>query len=101
MAGRRWEDFRSGNWNEELGFLLLKSIAAVAAVPRQEDFGIDAIATLLHSDGNGTKPVKQIEFQGERLDMTSVHRWREKVLSRLSNDSSLNSREFRPRRGLP
>jgi hypothetical protein len=28
---------------------------------------------------NGTKPVKQIEFKGERLDMTSVRRWRDKT----------------------
>ena len=28
---------------------------------------------------NGKKPVKQIEFKGERLDMTSVRRWRDKV----------------------
>jgi hypothetical protein len=30
---------------------------------------------------NGTKPVKQIEFKGERLDMTSVRRWRDSTLS--------------------
>ena len=29
---------------------------------------------------NGTKPVKQIEFSGERLDTGSVRRWREKAL---------------------
>ena len=29
---------------------------------------------------DGTKPVRQIEFQGERLDMSSVHRWRKMVL---------------------
>jgi small GTP-binding protein len=32
---------------------------------------------------NGTKPVKQIEFKGERLDLTSVRRLRDKVLGRL------------------
>jgi small GTP-binding protein len=30
---------------------------------------------------NGKKPVKQIEFKGERLDMTSVRRWRDKALN--------------------
>lgn len=30
---------------------------------------------------NGKKRVKQIEFNGERLDMTSVRRWRDKALS--------------------
>lgn len=30
---------------------------------------------------NEKKPVKQIEFKGERLDMTSVRRWRDKALS--------------------
>ncbi len=29
---------------------------------------------------NGVKPVKQIEFKGERLDLSSVRRWREKIL---------------------
>jgi len=30
---------------------------------------------------DGKKPVKQIEFKGERLDMSSVMGWREKILS--------------------
>ena len=30
---------------------------------------------------DGTKPVKQIEFAGERLDLASVRKWREKVLA--------------------
>ena len=29
---------------------------------------------------NGTKPVKLIEFKGERLDMASIYRWRELML---------------------
>jgi hypothetical protein len=35
---------------------------------------------------NGTKPVKQIEFRGERLDMTSVRRWREEVLKEAARE---------------
>ena len=35
---------------------------------------------LKRASDNGTKPVKQIEFIGERLDMTSVRRWRELTL---------------------
>lgn len=52
MAGRRHKDFRSGDLNEELGMLLLKGIAAVARVPRPEDIGIDAVATLLREGPN-------------------------------------------------
>src|SRR5262245_45101921 len=52
MAGRRQRDFRSGDLSEELGILLLKGLAAVASVPRPEDVGIDAIATLLHDQGD-------------------------------------------------
>ncbi len=52
MAGRRHRDFRSGDLNEELGILLLKGIAAVATVPRPEDVGVDAIATLLREGPN-------------------------------------------------
>lgn len=47
MPGRRHKHFRSGDLNEELGIVLLKGIAAVAEVPRPEDVGIDAVATLL------------------------------------------------------
>jgi small GTP-binding protein len=38
-------------------------------------------SVLRHESQNGTKPVKQIEFRGERLDMASVHHWRSKLLS--------------------
>lgn len=50
MPGRRPKGLRSGDLNEELGILLLKSFAAVAPVPRPEDTGIDAVATLLRDD---------------------------------------------------
>jgi small GTP-binding protein len=38
-------------------------------------------SVLKRESQNGTKPVKQIEFKGERLDMTSVRRWRDRALS--------------------
>lgn len=53
MPGRRRSNFRSGDLSEHLGLLLLKGIAAVADVPRQEDFGLDAVATLLRRDEDG------------------------------------------------
>jgi hypothetical protein len=37
-------------------------------------------SVLKRESANGTKPVKQIEFAGERLDMSSVRQWRERVL---------------------
>src|SRR5437868_2915108 len=54
MPGRLRTSFRSGNLAEHVGLLLLKGIAAVADVPRTEDVGLDAVATLLRraSDGN-------------------------------------------------
>src|SRR6266480_178580 len=54
MPGRLRTSFRSGNLAEHLGLLLLKGIADVADVPRTEDVGLDAVATLLRraSDGN-------------------------------------------------
>jgi hypothetical protein len=40
------------------------------------------ISSILQSESqNATKPVKQIEFRGERLDLSSVRRWREKILA--------------------
>src|SRR6266446_5061058 len=53
MAGRLRTTFRSGNLAEDLGLLLLKGVAAVADVPRPEDIGFDAIATLLRRDADG------------------------------------------------
>lgn len=50
MVHRLGKNLRSGDWNEELGILLLKAIAAVAPVPRQEDIGLDAVATLLRDE---------------------------------------------------
>jgi small GTP-binding protein len=35
-------------------------------------------STLRRESSNGTKPVKQIEFKGERLDLSSVMLWRKK-----------------------
>ena len=52
MPGRRLGSYRKGDWNEELGILLLKSFAAVAPIPRQEDFGLDAVGTLLRPAQN-------------------------------------------------
>jgi hypothetical protein len=53
MAGRLRTSFRSGNLAEDLGLLLLKGVAAVADVPRTEDIGLDAVATLLRRDADG------------------------------------------------
>lgn len=53
MPGRLQKDFRAGNLAEKLGVLLIKSVAAVADVPRPEDVGLDAIATLLRPDEDG------------------------------------------------
>lgn len=35
---------------------------------------------LIRVSDNGKKPVKQIVFEGERFDVMSVRRWREKIL---------------------
>lgn len=53
MTGRFRASFRSGNLAEALGILLLQGTAAVAPVPRQEDFGLDAVASLLRCDEDG------------------------------------------------
>jgi WD40 repeat protein len=38
-------------------------------------------SVLKRESQNGRKPVKQIEFKGERLDLASVRRWRNKALA--------------------
>ena len=52
MPGKRDGNLRSGDLHEELGIFLLKAISFVAPVPRQEDVGNDAFATLIRPEGN-------------------------------------------------
>jgi len=42
---------------------------------------MEITSVLRRESANGTKPVRQIEFAGERLDLASVRRWREKVIA--------------------
>ncbi len=70
MPGRRHKHFRSGDINQELGILLLKGVAPVASVPRPEDFGIDAIGTLLR-ESRATNPTSYASRTG-RLGGTGV-----------------------------
>lgn len=81
MSGRRLGSYRKGDWNEELGILLLKSLAAVAPIPRQEDFGLDAVGTLLRPVENNfvyaensfyiqlkSESKKQLSYRDHELD---------------------------------
>jgi hypothetical protein len=52
MPGMRDRNLRSGDLLEELGIFLLKAVALVAVVPRQEDVGNDAFATLIRPEGS-------------------------------------------------
>ena len=42
---------------------------------------MEITSLLQRESANGTKPVKQIEFKGERLDLASVRNWRERVMA--------------------
>lgn len=78
--GGQIANYRTGNRAEWLGIGLLKSICAVAQVPREEDFGLfDAVATLLRRSGPLLYPedtflvqfksrtVPDISYEGERF----------------------------------
>lgn len=78
--GGQIANYRTGNRAEWLGIGLLKSICAVAHVPREEDFGLfDAVATLLRREGPLLYPedsfviqfksrtVPDISYEGERF----------------------------------
>lgn len=47
MPAFRGKNLRSGDLAEQLGLILLQSVALVAPVPRTEDIGVDAVVTLL------------------------------------------------------
>jgi small GTP-binding protein len=60
-----------------------KQAHPVMLVTRTSDGDIrwmDLSAYLKHESNNGMKAVKQIVFEGERLDVMSVRRWRDRVL---------------------
>jgi hypothetical protein len=65
MPAKLDRNLRSGNLKEELGVLLLKGLAAVAEVQRTEDFGIDAIVTLL-------RPVNRRELYAEKTFFVQI-----------------------------
>ena len=80
MPGLRGKNLRSGDLAEQLGLLLLRSVALVAPVPRTEDVGIDVVATLLRSFDSQmllaedsffvqikSASVSSIEFKGEEV----------------------------------
>lgn len=50
MPGKQDRNLRRAYLQEELGIFLLRGLAAVAPVPRPDDVGIDAVATLLRAD---------------------------------------------------
>jgi len=80
MAGQRDRNLRQGDIAEQLGFLLLQGVAAVAPVPRTEDMGIDAICTLLRREGSRrliaedsfhvqlkAASIKQVKYAGDEI----------------------------------
>lgn len=44
---------------------------------------MEITSVLQRESANGTKLIKQIEFKGEHLDLSSVRRWRERVLAKM------------------
>ncbi|KPM47608.1 hypothetical protein [Jiulongibacter sediminis] len=79
-GGRIAANFRRGNLGEDLAIQLFRPFCAVANVPREEDYGIDFIGTLLRKNGRvysaedsfiaqvkvNTSPV--FSFEGEGVD---------------------------------
>ena len=73
MPGMRDRNLRSGDQHEELGIFLLKAVALVAPVPRQEDVGNDAFATLVRPEGS-RRLIPDVSFlvQLKSASVTSV-----------------------------
>jgi hypothetical protein len=81
MPGRLRTNFRSGNLAEHLGLLLLKGIAAVADVPRTEDIGLDAVATLLRHDPDGNSYAEDSFVVQFKSDSETSIEYRDQQLS--------------------
>lgn len=80
MPGNRDRNFRGGDLSEGLGLEMLRPFAYIAPVPRTEDIGFDAVATLQRRNGRQlyaedsfvvqvkAASVRVLEFEGEKLD---------------------------------
>ncbi len=66
VIGTFWEDDERAIGKDKLEFAEVRWMEITSVLKRESR--------------NGTKPVKQIEFKGERLDLSRVRRWREKAL---------------------
>ncbi len=74
VPGMRDRNLRQGDLHEELGIFLLKAIALVAPVPRPEDVGHDAFATLIRLEGS-RRLIPDLSFlvQLKSASVTSVN----------------------------
>ncbi len=80
MPGVRGKNLRRGDLAEGFGLELLRTFSFIAPVPRQEDIGFDAVATLFRADKDRlfaedtflvqvkASSVRKIEYAGEQLD---------------------------------
>lgn len=73
MPAYRPKNLRSGDLAEQLGLLLLQNMTLVAPVPRTEDVGIDAVATLLEEfDSHKLKASNSFYVQLKSVSVTEV-----------------------------
>ena len=71
MAKRLW-NYRSGDIKEDLGLMLLAGLGAVAPVPREDDFGVDAVVTLLESESKFLFPRQSFWVQLKSSDTSEI-----------------------------
>lgn len=80
MPAFRGKNLRSGDLAEQLGLLLLQSLALVAPVPRTEDVGVDAVVTLLEDfDGFRFKASNSFYVQLKSKSVTFIEYEQEEV----------------------
>jgi hypothetical protein len=80
MPGRLGANFRQGHLAEDLGVFFLRSFCAVADLRQEDDFGLDAVATLLNRRGGilyaeesfavqiKAISVEEIDYKGAELE---------------------------------
>lgn len=80
MPTFRGKNLRSGDLAEQLGLLLMQNLALVAAVPRTEDVGIDAVVTLLEDfDSNRFKASNGFYVQLKSSSVSHIEFIKEQV----------------------
>lgn len=79
MSGKRLHSYRQGDIAEGIGLEVLRTFSLIAPIPRADDVGIDALATLLRREGQYLFPEESFFVQVKSVPTPST--WKHQLVS--------------------